>query len=97
MNLPTLEAGIRTLTQTYEINRIIEVLKAQQRIVRLMEASKKKYSLSVGSIVQATSRKGTIKGEITKINRTKAIVRCYGGEQYNVPLSMLEPAIREAV
>ena len=29
MNLPELEAGIRTLTKTYEINRVIEVLKAQ--------------------------------------------------------------------
>ena len=48
MNLPELEAGIRTLTQTYEINRIIDVLKAQQKIVRLMEASKKKARKKLG-------------------------------------------------
>lgn len=92
MNLPTLEAGIRTLTQTYEINRVIEVLKAQQRIVRLTEARKSRVNFVVGSIVKASGRNAEIRGTITKINRTKAIVKAYDGGNYNVPLSMLVAA-----
>lgn len=91
MNLPELEAGIRTLTQTHEINRVISVLKAQQKIVRIMEASKRKAGLSVGDEVTADGRNGSIRGTIRKINRTKAIVDTPQGA-YNVPISMLVAA-----
>ena len=74
MNLPELEAGIRTLTKTYEINRIIDVLKAQQKIVRVIESSKRKAGLSVGDKVTANGRNGSISGTIRKINRTKAFI-----------------------
>ena len=91
MNLPELEAGIRTLTKTYEINRIIDVLKAQQKIVRVIESSKRKAGLSVGDKVTANGRNGSISGTIRKINRTKAIVDT-GSGAYNVPIAMLEVA-----
>ena len=91
MNLPELEAGIRTLTKTYEINRIIDVLKAQQKIVRVIESSKRKAGLSVGDKVKANGRNGSISGTIRKINRTKAIVDT-GSGAYNVPIAMLEVA-----
>lgn len=91
MNLPELEAGIRTLTKTYEINRIISVLKAQQKIVRIMESSRSKAGLSVGDKVTANGRNGSIRGTIRKINRTKAIVDTNSGA-YNVPLTMLKAA-----
>ena len=90
MNLPELEAGIRSLTQTHEINRVIDVLKAQQKVVRIMEASKAKGQLRVGQRVKASGRNGvTIEGSVGKINRTKAIVNTANG-RYNVPISMLE-------
>tara|TARA_B100001250_G_C19815874_1_gene798351 strand:- start:6879 stop:7154 length:276 start_codon:yes stop_codon:yes gene_type:complete len=91
MNLPELEAGIRSLTKTYEINRVIEVLKAQQKIVRIMESSRSKAGLSVGDKVTANGRNGSIRGTIRKINRTKAIVDTNSGA-YNVPLTMLKAA-----
>ena len=91
MNLPELEAGIRSLTKTYEINRIIDVLKAQQKIVRVIESSKRKAGLSVGDKVKANGRNGSISGTIRKINRTKAIVDT-GSGAYNVPIAMLEVA-----
>lgn len=89
VDLPNLEAEIRKLTQPYEINRIIDVVRAQQKIIRVMQASEAKGALRVGDVVKASGRGKTIQGTITKIKRTKAIVDTSSG-LFNVPLSMLQ-------
>lgn len=89
VDLPNLEAEIRKLTQPYEINRIIDVVRAQQKIIRVIQASEAKGAFRVGDTVSASGRGKTIAGTITRIKRTKAIINTPEGN-YNVPLSLLQ-------
>ena len=89
--IPEITEAIRKLSTTAEINAIITTVKAQQTLIRRLEAAKAATILEVGQRVTASGRNATITGTITKINRTKAIVDTATGV-YNVPLSMLEAA-----
>ncbi len=96
IDLPNLEAEIRKISTTYEINRIIDVVKAQQKIVRVIESSKSKLSLRPGDLVTATGRGGSITGTIVRIKKTKAIVQLDNGTRYDVPLPLIKPIGRAA-
>ena len=88
VDLPNLEAEIRKISTTYELDRVIDVVKAQQRLLRGLANVSAKGGLRVGDLVKASARGKTIQGRITKIKRTKAIVDTSSG-LFNVPLSML--------
>lgn len=73
------------LRETYNI--IVEVFKAS----RTMDSVAMKADLEVGMLVSWTGRKGYHKGTITKINRTKVVVREHNTSMvWTVPMSMLK-------
>jgi predicted transcriptional regulator of viral defense system len=96
IDLPNLEAEIRKASTTAEINRIIDVVKAQQKIVRVIESSKTKLGLRPGDLVTAAGRNGSITGTIVRIKKTKAIVKLDNGTRYDVPLPLIKPIGRAA-
>tara|TARA_B100000902_G_scaffold378470_1_gene411756 strand:+ start:2012 stop:2296 length:285 start_codon:yes stop_codon:yes gene_type:complete len=90
-DLPQLEADIRNISTMHELNRVIDVVKAQQRMLRAMVNVSAKGGLRVGDKVTCTNRGRTISGIIKKMNRTKAIVET-STTLYNIPFGMLSAA-----
>ena len=90
--------GIADITTNAEIDAVIDAINAQSRIVRSIEAAKKKAVLSVGDTVTINGKrtKGNV-GNIGVISRMKvkrAIVRCKNAQGETVlwdcPFSILE-------
>ena len=83
--------AINSINSNDEMNEVIELIKIKQKQIRAIEAQGVKSSLFVGAQVKLNSKKGVEFGEVTKINRTKAVVRI-DGKLWNCPLGMLEVA-----
>lgn len=83
--------AINSINSTDEMNEVIELIKIKQKQLRAIKAQGVKSSLFVGAQVKLNSKKGVEFGEVTKINRTKAVVRI-DGQLWNCPLGMLEVA-----
>lgn len=83
--------AINSINSSEEMNEVIELIKIKQKQLRAFKAQGVKSSLFVGAQVKLNSKKGVEFGEVTKINRTKAVVRI-DGKLWNCPLGMLEVA-----
>jgi len=83
--------AINSINSSDEMNEVIELIKIKQKQLRAFKAQGVKSSLFVGAQVKLNSKKGVEFGEVTKINRTKAVVRI-DGQLWNCPLGMLEVA-----
>ena len=83
--------AINSINSTDEMNEVIELIKIKQKQLRAIKAQSVKSSLFVGVQVKLNSKNGVEFGEVTKINRTKAVVRI-DGKLWNCPLGMLEVA-----
>jgi hypothetical protein len=83
--------AINSISSNDEMNEVIELIKIKQKQLRAIKAHGVKASLFVGAQVRLNSRKGVEYGEVTKINRTKAVVKI-DGKLWNCPLGMLEVA-----
>ena len=83
--------AINSINSTDEMNEVIELIKIKQKQLRAIKAQGVKSSLFVGVQVKLNSKNGVEFGEVTKINRSKAVVRI-DGKLWNCPLSMLEVA-----
>ena len=83
--------AINSINSSEEMNEVIELIKIKQKQLRAFKAQSVKSSLFVGAQVKLNSKKGVEFGEVTKINRTKAVVRI-DGQLWNCPLGMLEVA-----
>ena len=90
MKKSTLNA-INSINSSEEMNEVIELIKIKQKQLRAIKAQGVKSSLFVGAQVKLNSKRGVEFGEVTKINRTKAVVRI-DGQLWNCPLGMLEVA-----
>lgn len=82
---------ITSVDNTQDLNRVIELVKNQQRMIRSKKAAVARSVLTVGTRVKITSKAGVEYGSINEIRRTKATVTI-NGIQYNCPLSILEAA-----
>jgi DNA-directed RNA polymerase subunit H (RpoH/RPB5) len=83
--------AINSINSSEEMNEVIELIKIKQKQLRAIKAQGVKSSLFVGAQVKLNSKRGVEFGEVTKINRTKAVVRI-DGQLWNCPLGMLEVA-----
>ena len=83
--------AINSISSNDEMNEVIELIKIKQKQLRAIKAHGVKASLFVGAQVRLNSRKGVEYGEVTKINRTKAVVNIKSTD-YNVPMSIMEVA-----
>ena len=87
--------AITEITTNAEIDAVIDAINAQSRIVRSIEAAKKKAVLSVGDTVTINGKKnvGNI-GVISRMKVKRAIVRCKNAQGETVlwdcPFSILE-------
>ena len=87
--------GIADITTNAEIDAVIDAINAQSRIVRSIEAAKKKAVLSVGDTVTINGKKnaGNI-GVISRMKIKRAIVSCKNAQGETVlwdcPFSILE-------
>jgi hypothetical protein len=73
------------------MREVIDLINIKQKQLRDMKAHSIKTSIFIGSQVRIKSKKGVEFGEVTKINRTKAVVKI-DGKLWNCPLAMLEAA-----
>lgn len=83
--------AINSINSNDEMNEVIQLIKIKQKQIRAIEAQGVKSSLFIGAKVKLNSKKGVEFGEVTKINRTKAVVKI-DGQLWNCPLGMLEVA-----
>ncbi len=84
--------AINSINSTEEMNDVIELIKIKQKQLRAIKVQGVKSSLSIGTKVKFENNDGIMThGEVTKINRTKAVVRV-DGLLWNCPLGMLKVA-----
>ena len=82
---------IEKIDNVQDLNKVIAVIKNQQKVLKARAIAKAKNQFSVGDTVNINGRGKTLVGEILKINRTKAIC-LINGAKYDVPLSIMEAA-----
>ena len=84
---------IRTLATLEEADliKLNSAVVAQIKAQRNAVAAMKRYVFKRGDRIKFTGRRGTQYGEVVKVNRKKAIIDV-AGEQWNVPLSIIEAA-----
>ena len=82
---------IEKIDNVQDLNKVIAVIKNQQKVLKARAIAKAKNQFNVGDTVNINSRGKTLVGEILKINRTKAIC-LINGDKYDVPLSIMEAA-----
>ena len=82
---------IEKIDNIQDLNKVIAVIKNQQKVLKAKAIAKAKNQFSVGDTVNINGRGKTLVGEILKINRTKAIC-LINGDKYDVPLSIMEAA-----
>ena len=90
MKKSTLNA-INAINTEKEIKEAVDLLKLKYKQLRAIKAQGVKSSLFVGVQVKLNSKNGVEFGEVTKINRTKAVVNIKSTD-YNVPMSIMEVA-----
>ncbi len=87
--------GINEITTNKELGFVIDAINARGAIVRAMESATAKVGLSVGDtvVIKGLKRKSFNEGVITKMKRTKALVKVRepnGDRLWDCPFSMLE-------
>ena len=82
---------IEKIDNVQDLNKVIAVIRNQQKVLKAQAIAKAKNQFSVGDTVNINGRGKTLVGEILKINRTKAIC-LINGDKYDVPLSIMEAA-----
>ena len=82
---------IEKIDNVQDLNKVIAVIRNQQKVLKAKAIAKAKNQFSVGDTVNINGRGKTLVGEILKINRTKAIC-LINGDKYDVPLSIMEAA-----
>tara|TARA_R100001230_G_C5559049_1_gene84226 strand:+ start:89 stop:358 length:270 start_codon:yes stop_codon:yes gene_type:complete len=82
---------INKIDNLQDLNKVIAVIKNQQKALKARTIAEKKAAFTVGQNVLITTRDDVLKGVIKKINITKAIVEI-GGTRYDVPLTIMEAA-----
>ena len=89
----TLIKEISKISNTADMNELIELVKAQRAIVQSSEAAKAKAKFSTGDTVKFFSKeRGWLTGSITKIKIKRANVMTKEMGQWDVPLTILEAA-----
>ena len=83
--------AIEKIDNIQDLNKVISVIKNQQKVIKARAIAKAKNQFNVGDTVNINSRGKTLVGEILKINRTKAIC-LINGDKFDVPLSIMEAA-----
>ena len=83
--------AIEKIDNIQDLNKVISVIKNQQKVIKARAIAKAKNQFNVGDTVNINSRGKTLVGEILKINRTKAIC-LINGDKFDVPLSIMEVA-----
>ena len=73
------------------VNLNIAELNELSSLIRTLKTTNAKRELFVGQAVYVVQKTKKTDGTITKINKTRCIVEMRGGD-YNVPMSMIEPA-----
>ena len=82
---------IEKIDNVQDLNKVIAVIKNQQKVLKAKAIANAKNQFTVGDTVNINSRGKTLVGEILKINRTKAIC-LINGSKYDVPLTIMEAA-----
>ena len=82
---------IEKIDNVQDLNKVIAVIKNQQKVLKAKAIANAKNQFTVGDTVNINSRGKTLVGEILKINRTKAIC-LINGDKYGVPLTIMEAA-----
>ena len=82
---------IEKIDNVQDLNKVIAVIKNQQKVLKAKAIANAKNQFTVGDTVNINSRGKTLVGEILKINRTKAIC-LINGDKYDVPLTIMEAA-----
>ena len=82
---------INKIDNLQDLNKVIAVIKNQQKALKARTIAEKKAAFTVGQNVLIKTRDDVLKGVIEKINITKAIVEI-GGTRYDVPLTIMEAA-----
>ena len=82
---------IEKIDNVQDLNKVIAVIKNQQKVLKAKAIANAKNQFTVGDMVNINSRGKTLVGEILKINRTKAIC-LINGDKYDVPLTIMEAA-----
>lgn len=82
---------INKIDNLQDLNKVIAVIKNQQKALKAKTIAEKKAAFTVGQNVLIKTRDDVLKGVIEKINITKAIVEI-GGKRYDVPLTIMEAA-----
>jgi len=82
---------INKIDNMEDMNIVIDALRTKRANLRTELARVARTKFSAGDKVVIRSRKGTLKGVIEKVNRTKAVVEI-DDRSYNVPLSIMEVA-----
>ena len=89
---------IANITTGKELDAVIDAINAQSKIIRSIEAAKKKAVLSVGDKVTINGKKNkNTEGVISRMKVKRAIVRCKNDQGATVlwdcPFSILEAVI----
>ena len=84
---------IEKIDNLKDLNKVISVIRNQQKVLKAKAIAQAKNQFSVGDTINIKSSKlgKTLVGKILKINRTKAIC-IIDGAKYDVPLSIMEAA-----
>ena len=87
---------INKIDNLQDLNKVIAVIKNQQKALKAKTIAEKKAAFTVGQNVLIKTkyhdgRDNVLKGVIEKINITKAIVEI-DGKRYDVPLTIMEAA-----
>jgi len=87
-NLKTLVMGIDNMA---DMNDLIKVVNARRKVLIKTRNAGLKATFNVGDTVNIDSKKGTLVGVITKINRSRALCDI-NGSSYYVPFSIMAVA-----
>ena len=83
--------AIKRIDNLQDLNCVIRQLKLTQKTLRAEKAIEALATFSVGDKVNINTKKGVMKGTITKMNRTRAVC-IINDNSFNVPFSLMEVA-----
>ena len=83
--------SINALDNMEDLNKVIGVLKQKQTSLRAQLVAELKSGFVIGQPVKISSKGKILDGFITKVNRTKCVVKI-NNQLFNVPMSIMEAA-----
>jgi len=83
--------AIKKLDNLADLNIVIRQLRLTQKALKAQAVKEAKSTFSVGDRVNINTKKGVMKGTITKMNRTRAVC-IINDNSFNVPFSLMEVA-----